>query len=175
MKPDSRNPSHIAILAVMIALVVVLTRPIIPTPVGYTHLGDTAIYFAAFAFGPLVGAIAGGLGTAIADLLTGAYASFAPLSLFVHGLQGFIAGWLFLRLKGTRGLVAGVLAGAIIVIGGYFIGEALVPIWGGVGVALSEVPFNLVQVAIGSIGGLIYMAVARAYPRLHPPDDDDME
>lgn len=173
MKLALKNPSQLAILAIMIALVIVLTRPIVPTPVGYTHLGDTAIYFAAFAFGPLVGAIAGGVGTAIADLLTGAYASFAPLSLLVHGLQGFLAGYLYYRLKGTKGLLLGTLTGAVIVVLGYFIGEALVPIWGGPGVAISEIPFNLLQVLIGSSGGALYLAVARAYPRLGPSGKSD--
>ncbi len=77
MRSDLNNPGRLATLAIMTALVLALTRPIVPTPVGYTHLGDSAIYFATYAFGPWVGMIAGGLGTALADLLTGAYASFA--------------------------------------------------------------------------------------------------
>ena len=42
-------------------------------------------------FGPWVGAIAGGLGTGVADLL-GGYAQWAPLSFLIHGLQALLAG-----------------------------------------------------------------------------------
>ena len=45
MKFDLNNPRTLATTAVMTALVLALTRPIVPTPVGYTHLGDVAIYF----------------------------------------------------------------------------------------------------------------------------------
>lgn len=172
MRFDLNNPARVAITAVMTALVLALTRPIVPTPVGYTHLGDSAIYFAAFAFGPWVGVFAGGLGTALADLLTGTYAVFAPLSLVVHGLQGFVVGLIYLRRPDGRGLALGTLAGGLIVIAGYFLGETLVPIWGGPAAAIGELPFNVMQVLIGSVGALIYLAVARAYPRLRPHSND---
>jgi uncharacterized membrane protein len=166
MKFDLNNPRKLSIVAIMIALVVALTRPIIPTPIGYTHLGDSAVYFATFAFGPWVGLLAGGLGTAIADVLTGEYAFFAPLSLIVHGLQGLVAGWVYLKRRDILGLALGTLAGGLIVVGGYFLGETLFPIWGGLANAIGEAPFNVVQVLIGSVGALVYLAVSRAYPRL---------
>ena len=167
MKFDLNNPRMLAIAAVMTALVLALTRPIVPTPVGYTHLGDVAIYFAALAFGPWVGLIAGGVGTALADVLSGAYASFAPLSLLVHGVQGFAAGFVFMKMRNNKGLVLSLVLGGLIVIGGYYAGEYVNPVWGGPGAAAGEVPFNAVQVLIGSIGGLVYLAVSRAYPRLN--------
>lgn len=166
MKFDLNNPRVLAMTAVMTALVLALTRPIVPTPVGYIHLGDVAIYFASFAFGPWTGLVAGGLGTALADLTSGAYAFFAPLSLLVHGAQGFTAGYIYRRIPTPLGVVLGLLAGGLIVIGGYFMGEVLVPVWGGLAGALGELPFNAVQVLAGSVGGLVYLAVARVYPRL---------
>ena len=166
MKFDLNNPRILALTAVMIALVLALTRPIVPTPVGYTHLGDVAIYFTSLAFGPWAGLVAGGVGTALADISTGAYAFFAPLSLIVHGTQGFVSGAIYRRMHSTRGLILALLAGGLIVVGGYFLGEYLVPVWGGPAGALGEAPFNVVQVLIGSLGGLVYLAVARVYPRL---------
>ncbi len=172
MRSDLNNPGRLATLAIMTALVLALTRPIVPTPVGYTHLGDSAIYFATYAFGPWVGMIAGGLGTALADLLTGAYASFAPLSLIVHGTQGFAAGLIYHRRPDAIGLTLGTLVGGGIVVLGYFAGEALVPIWGGPAAAFGELPFNVVQVLVGSVGALVYLAVVRVYPRLRPRQND---
>jgi energy-coupling factor transport system substrate-specific component len=165
MRFDLNNPRKLAITAIMTGLVLALTRPIVPTPVGYIHLGDIAIYFASFAFGPWVGLIAGGIGTGLADILAN-YASFAPLSLIVHGAQGFVAGWIVWKNPTPARLALGVLVGALIVIGGYFAGESLVPVLGGPAKALAEVPFNAVQEVVGALGAVVYAAVARAYPRL---------
>lgn len=166
MKFDLNNPRTLALTGVMTALVLALTRSAVPNPVGYNHLGDVGIFFAAFALGPWVGLVAGGLGTALADLLSGPYAVFAPLSLVVHGVQGFVAGWIYMRRPNTRSLVIATIVGGLIVIVGYFIGEYLVPVWGGPSKAATEVPFNAVQVLIGSLGTVVYLAVVRAYPRL---------
>lgn len=172
---DLNNPRTLATTGIMTALVLGLTLiHITVTPIGgYVHLGDIVIYFTAFAFGPWAGLIAGGLGTGLADVVSG-YAIFAPLSLLVHGLQGFVAGWIASRSSHPLRLVAAVIAGGIILVGGYFAGEALVSVLGGLAVAVTEVPFNLVQAAFGSLGAVVYAAVSRAYPRLqqsaeHPP------
>jgi uncharacterized membrane protein len=85
---------RIASLAVLTAVTAVFTYivriPIAPTR-GYLNLGDVAIYFAAFTFGPVSALVSGGLGTALADIISG-YSQWAPISLFVHGLQGLVAG-----------------------------------------------------------------------------------
>ena len=39
-----------------------------------------------------------------------------------------------------------------------------------VGIALSEVPWNIVQSAVGLLGIAVYVAVSRAYPRLSQAD-----
>ena len=55
----------------MIAVTTVFTTAVripIPATQGYVNFSDVAIFFVALAFGPWVGLIAGGLGTAIADI-----------------------------------------------------------------------------------------------------------
>jgi energy-coupling factor transport system substrate-specific component len=172
-KFDLNNPRTLATTAVMTALVLSLTFVhIAQTPIGgYIHLGDIAIYFASFAFGPWIGMVAGGLGTGLADVLSG-YAVYSPLSLIAHGLQGFVAGWIFRSartqsLKEGLRLIFGVIAGSIILVAGYFLGESLIPIFGGMAYAATEIPWNFVQEAVGATGGAVYLAVARAYPRLN--------
>jgi uncharacterized membrane protein len=164
------NPRTLASTGIMTALVVGLTLiHLTTTPTGgYVHLGDIAVYFASFAFGPWIGMIAGGLGAGLADILSG-YPSFAPLSLVVHGAQGFVAGWIASRdphLVRWPLLVLAVLAGAAIVIGGYYAGESLIPVLGGPAEALGEILGNLAQEAFGALGIVVYIAVARAYPRI---------
>jgi len=167
MKFDLNNPRTLANTAIMTALVLGLTFiHIMQTPTGgYIHFGDIAIYFASFAFGPWVGLVAGGLGTGLADMLSG-YPSFAPMSLIVHGLQGFAAGWIARKNPRPLYLALAILAGGAIVIAGYFVGEAAIPIFGGLTAAVGEIPGNVVQELIGALGAIVYTAVADAYPRL---------
>lgn len=165
MKFNLNNPRTLALTGIMTALVLALTRSAVPNSVGYNHLGDVGVFFTSFALGPWAGMVAGGIGTSLADILSGEFAYFAPLSLVVHGLQGFVAGWIYLKRPTNSGLVLATVAGGVIVVGGYFLGE-LLPVWGGPAKAVTEILPNIVQVVIGSLGSAVYLAVARAYPRL---------
>lgn len=157
------DPRILAVTAVMTAIVFVLTRVIqVPTPVvGYIHLGDVGIFFASFAFGPWVGAVAGGLGTALADL-TSPYAQWAIFSLLIHGLQGWVAGWMSGKWQSVGGLILASVVGGVIVVVGYLLAGTILI---GFGAALTEVPLNVVQVAVGAIVAVpLFLAVRRAYP-----------
>ena len=87
----------LALLALLTALVAAATRVIqIPTPAtkGYVNLGDGMIFVAALLFGGSIGGIAGGIGSALADIL-GGYANWALPTLIIKGLEGLLVGWLF--------------------------------------------------------------------------------
>jgi len=163
MQRKAFDPRTLAVTAIMTAITFILTRLIqVPTPVvGYIHLGDVGVFFSAFAFGPWVGAVAGGLGTALADL-TSPYAQWAIFSLLIHGGQGWAAGWISGRWPSVKGLVlASVVGGAIVVVGYLLAGAILV----GFGAALTEVPLNIVQVAVGAlVAAPLFLAVKQAYP-----------
>ncbi len=155
----------ISVSALMAALVYVLTRLVqVPTPTrGYVHLGDTGIVFAALAFGPTVGGIAGGLGTALADLTSG-YGMWAPFSLLIHGAQGYVLGLLARRQTFSwRLVVLMTLLSILIVAGGYALAGLVL-----VGTAaLTEIPANMMQALSGSVLGIpLYLAVLKAYPPL---------
>ena len=113
----------IAATALMTAVVTVFTAVVQvrnPASGGYFNLSDVAIVFAGITFGPLVGAVAGGLGTAISDLLLG-YAQFAPLSFLAHGGEGLLVGLIALRRPSW--LVPAWLAGVVWMLAVYFVGE----------------------------------------------------
>jgi energy-coupling factor transport system substrate-specific component len=155
----------LAVIAVMVAVVAVLTFAVvfpIAATGGYIHFGDAGVYFAAFAFGPIIGGIAGGVGCAVADLILG-YAYFAPLTLVAHGLQGFLAGY-FGYKKGLAGMIVGWAVGSIALILVYFLGEWLImPV--SLAGALAEVPGNIIQVTVGGLIGIpLVLAVRKAYP-----------
>ncbi|MHA1973042.1 MAG: ECF transporter S component [Candidatus Hodarchaeales archaeon] len=65
---------------------------------GYFNLGEVFVYLSALVGGPFVGAISGGLGSAMADVFLGA-GSFAPATLVLKGLEGFTVGLLFQMFK----------------------------------------------------------------------------
>jgi len=164
---SSFNASVIALLAVMTSITMIFTLavriPFAPTK-GYVSLADVAIYFASFAFGPLVGGFAGGFGTGLADVIGGYAVPWAPISLLIHGLQGLVAG--FVARKGSLSFILlGWLLGSVIMVGGYFIAGALIF---GSGAALTEMPGNLGQVGVGGLGGmLLFYAVKKAFPSIH--------
>ncbi|MCX7708636.1 MAG: ECF transporter S component [Clostridia bacterium] len=124
------SSKKIVLNGLMIALVFVVTRfSTISTPVGYFNLGDVAIMIAAVLLGGKSGFAAGSIGSALADLSAG-YGIFAPVTFVIKGLEGYIVG----RIAHSEGenrrsevyRIAAVIAGSIIMIAGYFIGEAYI-------------------------------------------------
>ncbi len=167
----------IAAAAVFIALTFVVTRyTVIPIPAtkGYFNLGEVVIYIAALVFGPLVGAIAGGLGAGLADLI--AAPQFAPFTLVIKGAEGFIVGRLAGPTAGAR--LRATIAGGAVMVAGYFLAEvafarplgiAPTPA-AAVAAAATEMPFNVVQVACGVIVATLIAPRLRALAaeRLRP-------
>ncbi|MDC7234423.1 MAG: ECF transporter S component [Spirochaetales bacterium] len=161
---------RIAAVAVLTALTTVCTMiirvPVTPTR-GYINLADVAIFFTALTFGPFTALAAGGLGTALADIL-GGYAQWAPITFFAHGIQGMAIGMIF-RASGvdSRGrmilaLILSFIAATVIMAGIYFVTGGLMY---GFGAAATEIPGNILQNAAGVIVGFpLYLAVKKAYP-----------
>lgn len=154
----------VALIGVMLAVVFVTTRfTQIPIgPGGYIHLGDTAIFFASFVFGPIVAMVAGAFGTAFSDLTSG-YANYAPGTFIIHGLQGLVAGIIAWR-GGLQRMILGAVAGAAILVAGYFIYDfAILRL--GIGTAVSDAGLNLFQVSAGAVIAIpLVIAVRQAYP-----------
>lgn len=159
---DIGRMTLIALMGALIFVLTALARIPVPATGGYVHLGDAAITFTAYAFGPWVAMFAGGMGTAMADML--GYPQWALFSLLIHGAQGLAMGWIVKKRINTLTVVLSVVAGAAIVVVGYFIaGTFLV----GVGAATLElIPNTLQGISGGVIGVPLYLAVRRAYPPL---------
>jgi energy-coupling factor transport system substrate-specific component len=157
----------IVLSGVMIALVAVFTLTIrVPFALtrGYFNFCDVGVYLASFAFGPWIGLVAGGLGGALADLV-GGYTLYAPLTLLAHGLQGLVAGAIAGRSLNVPRMVAGWAAGAVVMVGIYFLGEAYA-FQMGVGPAAAEaVSINIPQVVVGGAVSIpLVAALLKAYP-----------
>jgi uncharacterized membrane protein len=158
------TPGMIALTALLIALTTILTWVVqIPSPArGYFNLSDVAITFTSLAFGPIIGMITGGVGTAFADILSG-FGFFAPLSLIAHGLEGLIIGTIAMRSRSVSRMILAWLAGSLVMIACYLVGEGL--FYTGWPAAIAEVPGNLFQAVIGGLVGIpLVIAVRQAYP-----------
>lgn len=121
---------------------------VIPTPGGgYLNLGDTIVLLGAYLLGPVYGAAAGGLGSALADLLAG-YGVYVPATLVIKALMGAAAALLYRGLgkKAWAVIVCGAAAEAIMVVG-YCLFESFLA--GSLAAGLVGLPANLVQAVLG--------------------------
>ena len=143
--------------AMLAALVCVATLVIqIPSPMqGYVNLGDCFVLLSGWLLGPWYGMAAGGIGSMLADILSG-YAHYAPGTLIIKAGMSLLAAFLYKAMgKRTLGLLAGGVAAELWMAAGYFLYAALL-LGKGLAAALS-IPGNLVQGAIGLAAGLLLM------------------
>ena len=154
---------EIAAIAVMGALTTVATMTIqVPFPAtgGYFNLGDAVVVATALLlFGPIIGAITGGLGSGLADLL-GGWMLFVIPTTIIKGVEGYVVGYVAgdpVNRPFMKTIIAWIAGGFVIVVG-YFIAEAFF-LGMGIEAALAEMIINIPQ-AIGSVlGVLISLAV----------------
>ena len=147
---------EIAISATMAALVCATTLLIqipIPATQGFFNIGDAMVMVAALTFGPIVGFFAGGVGSSLADLIGGWYV-WIPFTLVIKGLEGFLAGSIMVLDDEDKGvkkkIVAWIVAGSEMVVG-YFLVQYYMY---GLVAALTEMPFNILQMVVGGIIGI---------------------
>lgn len=106
--------------------------------------------------------VAGGVGSALADVLSG-YAHWAPFTLIIKGLMGYLVGKLSHfspqdpRFLSVRNVFASII-GIIWMIVGYYFGGAVLQ--KSFAVALTSIPENIVQ---GSAGFVIFLIVGYAF------------
>ncbi len=112
---DVQISRQIALIAAFTAIVFLSTSlfyiPLISST-GFFNLGEAFVYLAAIIGGPIVGAIAGGLGAAMADMVLG-YGYFAPATLVLKGLEGFAVGFLFRKSRNIDRNIRYILLGMI--------------------------------------------------------------
>ena len=164
MRPsESSKTLQLTLTAVFAGLVAVTTMMIrfpIPATTGYFNIGDAMIFIAALVFGPFVGGLAGGVGSAISDII--GYPLFAPYTLVIKGIEGWLVGRIS-RKTLRSDWIACVSGGGEMVLG-YFLVETLLF---GVGAALEELPFNMFQLVAGvAIGPITALLLRRRLPSM---------
>lgn len=161
IKKHQKSKVHLSvtqfcITAVFMALTCIATMLIqIPIPLGYAHLGDSVILICAYFFGPVVGALAGGIGSALADLLTG-FPVWALPTLLIKTLMPLIACWFFSGKNyfrnntSTKIFSVRVLVGAVVTLlfmaAGYVVFGAF--LYGGWAAGIASAPGLLLKAAV---------------------------
>ncbi len=130
MKETLKDTKALAAAALMTAFTCVATMIIhIPTPtLGYIHPGDCMVLLSGIILGPVVGGVAAGLGSCLADAFTG-YTIYIIPTFVIKMVTAMIASMLFRTLshkfnRTTAFILAGVAA-EINMVFGYFINKII--------------------------------------------------
>lgn len=130
-------------------LLTLLSIPL-PSGYGYVNLGDAGVFLCACLLPGGLGALAAGVGAALADLILG-WAMYAPVTLLVKGLTALLAGLALHKVK-TAAIPLALLCCLLVPLG-YFLYETVLLT---VPVAAVNVLPNALQAAIGaSLGTLV--------------------
>lgn len=147
----------LTITAIGIALVYVFTwlvnirLPFAPNG-GLIHLGNVPLFIFAIIFGKKTGAIAGGIGMGLFDLLSG-WTAWAPFTLIIVGLMGFVMGLITEKKQGFQWYVVAMVAACAIKIAGYYIAEVI--LYGNWVTPATSIPGNLLQIGVAAVIVLI--------------------
>ncbi|MDO4942626.1 MAG: ECF transporter S component [Lachnospiraceae bacterium] len=146
------NIQFLTITAMGIALVYVFTAFVnVRLPItangGLIHLGNVPLFLLAMIFGRKTGAIAGGVGMALFDLLSG-WTLWAPFTLIVVGIMGYVVGAISEKHKAYQWKLIAMALACVIKVVGYYIAEVV--IYGNLFAPVSSIPGNLVQIGVAA-------------------------
>lgn len=127
-------------------------------PGGLVHLGNIPFFIAAILFGKKIGAISGGVGMALFDLLS-PYTIWAPFTLVIGLLTGFFIALCTERKKRFPFYVLAMLIAAVVKVGGYYIAEGI--IYGNWIAPALAIPANLTQVGVAAVVVLLIIEPLR--------------
>lgn len=151
----------IVISSLFAALICVATMLIkIPSPLkGYLNLGDGIVLLASWILPFPYGVLSAGLGSALADILSG-YVAYAPATFVIKALMAVVA-YSFYKLltKKAKSTVSRVFSGTlaeIVMILGYFLFEGIIY---GFAPSLVNIPANAVQGIAGVVIGVLFITV----------------
>lgn len=134
---------------------------------GYVNLGDCAVILGGWLLGGPYGFLAGAIGSALADIVTG-YIFYAPGTFVIKGLVALVAYFVYKELKPTPlgkygffcRMIAAICAEIVMIIGYYFYSALILgkPF----AAALTSVPGNVVQGVFALVTSVILIEIIKS-------------
>ena len=154
---------RLVMTGVLMALACVATMVIqIPSPThGYMNLGDCVVLLSGCLLGPVYGAVAGGVGSALADLLSG-YAVYVPGTLVIKAVMAALAGGLYRRSR--KLLPVGAVLAELVMIVGYWLYDGI--LMGSLAGSAAGIPSNIIQGVFGGVCGVALVAALSRVPQI---------
>lgn len=115
---------------------------------GLVHLGNVPLFIIAILYGRRFGALAGGIGMALFDVV-GGWFLWAPFTLVIVGLMGYTVGVICEKRRTLTAYILAMVAACLIKVVGYYGAEGI--IYGNWLAPLTSIPGNLVQIALAAI------------------------
>ncbi|MHC1758058.1 MAG: ECF transporter S component [Negativicutes bacterium] len=125
---------------------------------GLIHLGNVPLFIFAILFGRRFGALAGGIGMALFDMV-GGWFLWAPFTLVIVGLMGYTVGAICEKHQTLPAYSLALVAACLIKVVGYYGAEAM--IYSNWLIPAVSIPGNLVQIGIASMIVLPVMSKLR--------------
>ncbi|MEG2003590.1 MAG: ECF transporter S component [Clostridia bacterium] len=154
------------VLAAMFAAIVCVSTIVIQiqTPLnGYVNAGDCFVLISAWMLGGYYGAAAAGIGSMLADLMTG-YAHYAPGTLIIKAGMAVVAVLVFkfmskCKINNLISYILSAVCAEVVMVAGYF---GYAAIFRGKGLAaISSIPGNLVQAAFGIVLSVLLIQIIK--------------
>jgi len=160
-KLSSVKTLDIVQISLMAAITFIATSVIhVPTFMGVMHLGDSMIFLSAILLGSKKSAISSAIGMCLFDLISG-YTMWAPFTLVIKGVMGYIAGSIAYRKNyngnNTKNNVFAFVVAGIWMITAYYLGGTIIltliskefALKQALIISLKDIPTNILQVAGG--------------------------
>ena len=170
MKSNNEHIRLLTLTGMLTALTTVATIVIqIPTPTkGYVNLGDTIVNISGWLLGGFYGGMAGGIGSALADIITG-YAIYAPATLIIKFFMAFACFKVFnacqKKFSTIPSRIISAVVSEIIMIAGYDIFTGFM--YSSVQSAIFAIPEFVIQGIMGAtFSVLLYECILKRVPAL---------
>ncbi len=159
-KKRQEHLKNMVLTAMFAAMVYVLTAFLkIPTHQGYIHVGDGMIYLAAALLPTPYAMAAGALGAGLSDYLSG-YPMWVLPTVIIKALTVLAFSRKNEKIIHPRNLI-GMAPAVLFCVGGYYLASAVM--YGDFGVALADVPTNIIQ---GVASSVLFVLLGLALDRM---------
>lgn len=165
MKQDTKKLVMSALFAALVCVATMIIKIPIPGGMGYIHPGDAIVILSGMMLGPAYGFFAAGIGSALADLMSG-YSFYAPATFVIKGLVALCGAYVYRKMIQKSKVMSILLCGLIdvlFVVAGYFGYETLLY---GIPVAVVSVAANLIQGGSGIVLTFILYPILTTVPEL---------